>query len=42
MTWSAMDWVKALLKFFMSADWGFPLVIISDRDKKFHYAAVDT
>ena len=24
-----------LLKFLMSADWGFPLVIISDRDKKF-------
>ena len=35
MTWSAMDWAKALLKFFMSVDWGFPLVIISDRDKKF-------
>ena len=35
MTWSVMDWVKVLLKFFISTDWGFPLVIISDRDKKF-------
>lgn len=35
MTWSAVDWVRALLKFLMSTDWGFPLVIISDRDKKF-------
>ena len=34
-TWAAMDWVKALLRFLMLADWGFLIVIISDRDKKF-------
>ena len=34
-TWTVMDWARALLKFLMSADWGFPMVIISDRDKKF-------
>ena len=35
MTWMAMDWAKALLKFLILADWGFLIVIISDRDKKF-------
>lgn len=34
-TYTAMDWGKCLLVFWMTTDWGIPLVMISDRDKKF-------
>ena len=34
-TWNAEDWGKALIKHLQMSDWGFPRMIISDRDRKF-------
>ena len=34
-TWNAEDWGKALIKLLQMSDWGFPRMIISDRDRKF-------
>ncbi|KAL1981340.1 hypothetical protein VTN96DRAFT_2781 [Rasamsonia emersonii] len=34
-TWSAEDWAIALVDFWQRADWGVPVVIICDRDRKF-------
>lgn len=33
--WSAVEWGRALVTFLLSADWGIPSVIISDRDSLF-------
>jgi hypothetical protein len=34
-TWSAEEWGVALVRHWQLTDWGFPRVIISDRDRKF-------
>lgn len=33
--WSGADWANEVLSFLMLANWGLPLVIISDRDVRF-------
>lgn len=35
-TWSAEQWSEALLEGLRRADWGIPVAIISDRDRKFN------
>lgn len=34
-TWNAEEWGRALIRHLQIADWGFPRMIISDRDRKF-------
>lgn len=34
-TFSANDWANVLVKYLNIADWGYPMVIVSDRDRKF-------
>ncbi|KAJ5203188.1 hypothetical protein N7449_005267 [Penicillium cf. viridicatum] len=34
-TWEGGDWAESVVTFFWIAGWGFPIVMISDRDPKF-------
>jgi hypothetical protein len=34
-TWTAEEWGVALIRHLQTTDWGYPKVIISDRDRKF-------
>ncbi|CRL23222.1 unnamed protein product [Penicillium camemberti] len=34
-TWDGPDWAKSVVTFWWIAGWGFPVVMITDRDPEF-------
>ncbi|KAJ5708554.1 hypothetical protein N7488_008355 [Penicillium malachiteum] len=36
-SWTGQDWAHVVLRYWWTANWGLPTVIISDRDPRFVY-----